>query len=121
MGLIILKAQIEGVQSRKDNTIKITIGTQELKPSDGGKLLALSNKLCSIGIAPNDLTPEEIKTLQESRLSIDDVPNGKSLSQRLRGALYVYFTQHDTGFSEFNDFYSDYMEKKITNVKSKLQ
>ena len=118
MGLIILKAQIEGIQSRKDNTIKITIGTQELKPSDGGKLLALSNKLCSIGIAPNDLTPEEIKTLQESRLSIDDVPNGKSLSQRLRGALYVYFTQHDTGFSEFNDFYSDYMEKKITNVKS---
>ena len=119
--MIVLKAQIEGIQSRKDNTIKVVLGTQELKPSDGGKLLALSNKLCSIGIAPNDLTPEEIKTLQESKLSIEDVPNGKSLSQRLRGALYVYFTQNQTGFEEFNDFYSDYMEKRITNIKSKLE
>ena len=119
--MIELKAQIEGIQTRKDNTIKLTIGTQELKPSDGGKLLALNNKLCSIGIAPNDLTPEEIKTLQESKLSIDDVPNGKSLSQQLRGVLYVYYTQHDTGFSEFNDFYADYMNKRITNIKSKLE
>ena len=119
--MIILKSQIEGIQSRKDNTIKVILGTQELKPSDGGKLLALNNKLCSIGIAPNDLTPDEIKTLQESKLSIEDVPNGKSLSQRLRGALYVYFTQNDTGFNEFNDFYSDYMEKKINQVKSKLE
>lgn len=119
--MIELKAQIEGIQSRKDNTIKITLGTQELKPTDGGKLLALNNKLCSIGIAPNDLTPKEIETLQESRLSIEDVPNGKSLSQRLRGALYVYWTQNDTGFIEFNDFYSDYMERKINHVKSKLE
>lgn len=119
--MIELKAQIEGIQSRKDNTIKVVLGTQELKPSDGGKLLALSNKLCSIGIAPNDLTPKEIKTLQESRLSIDDVPNGKSLSQRLRGVLFVYWQQHDTGFEEFNDFYADYMEKRITNIKSKLE
>ena len=119
--MIELKAMVEGIQSRKDNTIKVILGTQELKPSDGGKLLALNNKLCSIGIAPNDLTPDEIKTLQESKLSIEDVPNGKSLSQRLRGALYVYFTQNDTGFNEFNDFYSDYMEKKINQVKSKLE
>lgn len=79
------------------------------------------NKLCSIGIAPNDLTPKEIETLQQAKLSIEDVPNGKSQAQRLRGALYVYFTQNETGFSEFNDFYNDYTEKIINNVKSKLQ
>jgi hypothetical protein len=49
------------------------------------------------------------------------VPNGKSLSQRLRGVLFVYWQQHETGFEEFNDFYSDYMEKRITNIKSKLE
>jgi len=119
--MIELKAQIEGIQSRKDNTIKVILGTQELKPSDGGKLLALSNKLCSIGIAPNDLTPKEIETLQQAKLSIDDVPNGKSQAQRLRGVLYVYFTQNETGFSEFNDFYNDYTEKLINKIKSKLQ
>jgi len=119
--MIELKAQLEKLETRGDNTVKLIFGTQELKPSDGGKLLALSNKLCSIGIAPNDLTPEEIETLQQSKLSIDDVPNGKSQSQRLRGALFVYWKQHDTGFEEFNDFYSDYMEKKINQIKSKLE
>lgn len=119
--MILLKAQIEGIQSRKDNTIKVVLGTQELKPSDGGKLLALSNKLCSIGIAPNDLTPEEIKTLQESKLSIDDVPNGKSWSQKYRGALYRYWEQHQTGFDTFDAFYSDHYTKLFNRVISKLE
>jgi hypothetical protein len=118
--MILLKAQIEAITTRKDGTLKVAVGTQELKPSDAGKLFGLNNKLCSIGIAPNDLTPKEIETLQDAKLSIDDVPNGKSLSQRLRGSLFVYWQQHDTGFEEFNDFYSDYMEKKINHVKSKL-
>jgi len=119
--MILLKAQIEGIQTRKDNTLKVVLGTQELSPTECGKLFALMNRLCSIGIAPNDLTPKEIETLQQSKLSIDDVPNGKSLSQRLRGVLFVYWQQHETGFEEFNDFYTDYIKKRITNIKSKLE
>jgi len=119
--MIELKSQIEAIQTRKDNTLKVVLGTQELSPTECGKLFALMNKLCSIGIAPNDLTPEEIETLQNAKLSIDDVPNGKTPSQRLRAVLFVYWQQHETGFDKFDTFYQDYMEKRITNIKSKLE
>lgn len=119
--MILLKSQVEAIASRKDNTLKITLGTQELSPTDCGQMFALMNKLCTVGIAPNDLEKEDIEVLQNAKLNIDDVPNGKSHSQRLRSTLYVYWQQHDTGFEDFNPFYADYMEKKINQIKSKLE
>ena len=119
--MIILKSQVEAIASRKDNTLKITLGTQELSPKDCGEMLGLMNKLCTVGIAANDLEKEDIETLQKAKLSIDDVPNGKTPSQRLRSVLFVYWQQHQTGFDKFDAFYQDYMEKRITNIKSKLE
>lgn len=119
--MIILKSQVEAIASRKDNTLKITLGTQELSPKDCGEMFGLMNKLCTVGIAANDLEKEDIETLQSAKLNIEDVPNGKSPSQRLRGVLFVYWQQHETGFTDFNQFYADYMEKKINQIKSKLE
>jgi len=119
--MIELKSQIEAIQTRKDNTLKVVLGTQELSPKECGKLFALMNRLCSIGIAPNDLTSDEIKTLQESKLSIDDVPNGKSWSKKYRDVLFVYWKQHDTGYEKFDDFYANHYLNRINNVKSKLE
>jgi len=119
--MIELKSQIEAIQTRKDNTLKVVLGTQELSPTECGKLFALMNKLCSIGIAANDLTPEEIETLQNAKLSIDDVPNGKSWSQKYRGALYRYWEQHQTGFDNFNAFYADHYSKIFNRLISKLE
>ncbi len=117
--MIELKAYVEGIQSRKDNTLKLTFGTQELK--EGGKLFPLQNKLVTLGIAENELEPKDIEQLQDAKLSIEDVPNGKSQSQRLRSVLFIYWEQHDTPFNNFTDFYNDYTNKKINNVKSKLE
>lgn len=119
--MITFKCQVEAIQSRKDNTLKITLGTQELNPKDCGELFALMNKLCSIGIAANELSESEIELLQNVKLNIDDVPNAKTPSQRLRGVLFVYYTQHDTGFDDFNLFYQDYMNKRIEHIKAKLE
>jgi hypothetical protein len=119
--MIIIKAQADGIATRKDRTIKVTFSTQELKGKDAAKLLDLQNKLVTLGIAENEITPDEIQLLQDAKLSIEDVPNGKSQSQRLRSVLYIYFEQNDTGFDEFNAFYNDYTNKIINNVKSKLE
>lgn len=119
--MIVLKSQVEAIASRKDNTLKITLGTQELNPSDCGQMFGLMNKLCTVGIAPNELEKEDIETLQNSKLNIEDVPNGKTPSQRLRSVLFVYWQQHNTGFEDFSAFYLDYIEKKITQIKSKLE
>ena len=118
--MIIIKAQADGIATRKDRTIKVTFSTQELKGKDAAKLLDLQNKLVTLGIAPNEITPDEIQLLQEAKLSIEDVPNGKSQSQRLRSVLYIYFEQNDTEFDTFDSFYTDYTNKIINNVKSKL-
>ena len=118
--LITFNCQVETIQSRKDNTLKVVLGTQEL--TEGGKLFTLQNKMCTIGITPNEaLSKEDIELLQSSKIGLEDIPNAKTHSQRLRGALFVYHTQHETGFKEFQDFYADYMEKRIEGVKSKLE
>ena len=119
--MITLKAQIESVSTRKDRTIKIAFSTQELKGKDAAKLLDLQNELVTLGIAEKGLTTKELETLQDAKSGLDDVPNGKSSSQRLRGALYVYFTQNETNFQEFQQFYNNYMEQIINNVKAKLE
>ena len=119
--MITLKAQVESVSTRKDRTIKIAFSTQELKGKDAAKLLDLQNELVTLGIAEKGLTPGELETLQDAKSGLDDVPNSKSNSQRLRGALYVYYEQNETEFTDFNLFYNNYMNQIINNVKAKLE
>lgn len=118
--MIVLKAQADGIATRKDRTIKITFSTQELKGKDAAKLLDLQNKMVTLGIAENEISPSEIKLLQEAKLSIDDVPNGKSRSQRMRNALFRYWQSHDTGFENPEDHYNDYMDKSTNSIISKI-
>ena len=118
--LFIFNCQVEGLQSRKDNTLKVVLGTQEL--AEGGKLLSLQNRLCTVGISPNeDLTKEDIELLESSKLGIDDLPGTKSQSQRLRNVLFVYWQQADGGYSDFNLYYQNRMDKIINNIKAKLE
>ena len=119
--MITVKGEIEGISTRKDRTIKIAFSTQELKGKDAAKLLDLQNKLVTLGIAENEITPDEIQLLQEAKLSIEDVPNGKSQGQRMRAVLHIYWTQNNTGFDTSEAFYNDYTNKIINNVKSKLE
>jgi len=118
--MIILNAQVETIQSRKDNTLKVVLGTQEL--TEGGKLFPLQNRLCTVGISPNEaLTKEDIELLESSKLGIDDIPGTKSQSQRLRNVLFVYWQQADGGYSDFNLFYQNRMDKIIESIKAKLE
>jgi hypothetical protein len=118
--MIILNAQIESVATRKDRTIKLCLGTQELEPENAGKLFGLQSSLVSIGIATNELTASEIELLKESKIEIDDIPDSKSPSQRLRGVLYRLWEQSDGGYSDFNLFYLNRMDRIIEHYKAKL-
>ena len=118
--LITFNVEVETIQSRKDNTLKIVLGTQEL--SEGGKLFPLQNKLCTIGIVANEaLSQEDIEALQASKIKLDDVPNGKSPSQRMRNVLFVLWQQNNGGYDDFNLFYLNRMDKIIDQIKSKLE
>jgi len=116
--MLILNAQVEGLSTRADRTVKIVIGTQEnVKAAD---LFALQGQLVSIGISTNELKPEEIELLKDSKFEIDDIPDSKSPSQRLRNVLYRLWEQADGGYSDFNLYYLNKMETIRNHYKSKL-
>lgn len=118
--MIILPGQLENVTSRKDRTLKLTIGTQELSPADAGKVMAMANSYCFFSIKPEDFTVTEKEIL--AQLKADQLTNtGKTPSQRLRSTLYVLFTQNPEGFTKFDLFYTHKIEQMIGHFKSKLQ
>ena len=114
---ILLKATVENIASRKDNTLKITIGTQQLK--EGAELFALQNELVSIGISRLNITQEDVELIAENKFGVDDVPNKKSQSQRLRGVLFLLSQQQ--GDVDSDVFYKRTMERIIEFYKAKLE
>lgn len=117
--MIILAAQLEGVTTRRDKTLKLTFGSQELTPSDAGNIMAIANSFCFLAIKPETFTPTEKELLEQ--IKADTLTNAaKTPSQRLRGVLYIAFTQNNEGFDSFDKFYTHKIEQMITHFKSKL-
>ena len=117
---LLLKAVVEGVRTLKDRSLKITIVSQELAPENASKLLSLQNSLCDVMINDKDLTQAEIEMLSNNKWEIEDIPNMKSQSQRLRAVLYRLWEKGDGGYSDFNLFYVNRMEALIEHFKTKL-
>ena len=54
MNGIVFPAIVERIATRKDHTFAITLGSNELSPSQGGDLLHLSGKLAAVYISPKE-------------------------------------------------------------------
>jgi len=119
MKAIILPAQIEGVATRSDKTLKITIGTQELPPSDAGRLFGMNQRLCYIAIKEEAFQKDEASLMDGLNVTAEDTKN-RTPSQRLRGILFVLFKEDAKGHDSFDSFYAQHMEKLIQHFKDKL-
>lgn len=115
--MIILPAQIESIATRKDGTIRVAFGTQELMPSAAGDLFSLTNKSCYVAIKIENFRDEEKKVLDELKADEDGF---KSPSQRLRGVLYRLFESKPDGFKTFALFYDSKMEQIINHLKNQI-
>ena len=115
--MIILPAQIEGLASRKDKTIKVTFGTQELSPADAAQVFQLNQKFCYIAIKEESFQQDELDNLDSVKT---DLETNKTPSQRLRGILYVSYQQDNEGFKDFMTYYVSKMDKLCEHFKSKL-
>jgi len=115
--MIILPAQIEGLTSRKDKTIKVTFGTQELAPSDLAQVFQLNQRFCYIAIKEELFQQEELETLDSVKT---DLESNKTPSQRLRGILYINYQQDNEGYKDFMTYYLGKMDKLCEHFKSKL-
>lgn len=114
----IIAVTIDSLRSRKDKTWSITLGTQELTPDESLEVMKLNGKLCFAGFKIDPFTTEETNLID----SLEGTPdlNAKSLSERLRNVLYVWWNNSPQGFKEFKNFYEHYMTKYIDNIKTRL-
>ncbi len=117
MNGLLLPVQVENITTRKDRSIKITIGTQELAPSAAGDLFQYMNKIAVCYLSPKEVGSEEIEQVDK----IDPEFEGKTQSQRIRNVLYRLFSQDSEGFKDFDSYYRNKTEKYIEHLKNKIQ
>lgn len=116
---ILMSAQFDGYTPRKDGSFSVRFVTGEKMPSEVMDLHALMGHLGYLYFrAAEQLTPSELKELDELDTEMGET---KSKSQRLRNTLYRYWEQDNKGYEEFKDFYSNWMEKIIIQIKDKLE
>jgi hypothetical protein len=112
MNQLQFNAVIEGVRTRQDRSLGLTVGTGELTSEEKMTVMELQNVSCSVTFSPTDgfTTVREIK----SELS------KKSVSERVRACLFVWW--HQLGEpGTFQAFYEAEGEKIINNIKSRLK
>lgn len=115
--MILLAGQIESISTRRDKTIKLIIGSQELNPNDLTDIFKLNQQLCYIAVKPEPFIKDEVALLDNLKTDYD---NSKTPSQRLRGILYKNYEQNSEGYKDFNNYYVAKMELICNHYKSKL-
>lgn len=114
---IMLPAMIENITTRKDRTVKITIGTQELSQGNAGEIFTLHNKLAVVYISPKEISQNEMDQCDK----IDPEFEGKTQSQRIRNVLFILFSQGNEGHKDFETYYRAKTDKYIDHLKGKIQ
>jgi len=108
-------ALIDGINAKKDRTLAIKLGTQELSSEESSHLFDLMGKQLWVGIAE---TPIEILDVPET---LPEMHGDKTPGQRLRGLLYVLWENKTDKKRTFPQFYEDYMFKLCEQLKAKLE
>jgi hypothetical protein len=117
MNGILLSTQIENITTRRDKTVKITLGTQELSQGKAGELFALLNNIAVTYISPKEVSQKEIDQVDK----IDPEFEGKTQSQRIRGVLFILWQQNPEGFRDFDQYYKRKTEGIIDDLKAQIK
>src|SRR5688572_4669353 len=94
----LIAAMVESINTRKDKSVKLIFGTQELSPVEAGQLFQYMNQLVSVYICPASIDNREIEQIDK----IEPELNNRSQSQRIRAVLYLLHQQNTEGFKSFD-------------------
>lgn len=106
---------IDKVTAKKDGTIQIALGTQELNPEEAAHIFSFRGKQIWTAMSEAPVSHEDLDIPERLIESTD-----KSPSQRLRNTLYVLWSQGDKK-EDADTHYRKNMEKIIDHIKDKLQ
>lgn len=118
--LLTIPCAIESVATRKDKTIRVVIGTQELSPAQMTELM--SQWVGGIGVMAfkgEQFNYNDEEMLNSLKIDAAEL-GGKTPSQRLRSSLYVLFEHNNEGHQDFNSYYQSMMERFIDMVKKRI-
>lgn len=108
---------VDGVTRKKDGTLSLKLGTNEMDSIDTAKIFDFGGKMiwCALAELP----------FQEGDVNIPDVVpefrKDKTPSERLRGVIYRFWEQNKKGEEEWELYYKKIMERMIEYYKDKLQ
>lgn len=111
---------LESVNTRRDGTLKLAFGTNELAPQTMANIMALHNRYGFIAFKDVELSSKDIDNLSEISADAYDDPT-KTPSKRLRGVFYRMYEKDSEGFNSFQKFYDFQMERVIEHFKNKLE
>ena len=113
-----LPAVLESIKTRRDRTVSLVFGTQELTPEKASELFGHVDKYCYLAVKSEDFNRNEIDAISNLKVDYDD--QSKTPSKRLRGVLYRNWELNNEGFKKFELYYDTKMEAIITHFKGKL-
>lgn len=114
-----MSAIIDGINAKKDKTLSIKLGTQELSSEDTSQVFDLMGKQIFVAMAETDIETMDIPE------TLPEMQGDKTPSQRLRGILFKiwenkYQSKTQLEKPTFPRFYEDYMFKLCETLKDKL-
>jgi|SRR6267378_1084956 len=98
-----------------DGTRKLMFYLNEVTPEDLVTVTQHSNKQGWLVFSVNSFKEEEIPKENAPEFR-DEV----SPSKRLKNCLFIFWRDHTSKNPDFNTFYSSWMERKIQEIKDKL-
>jgi len=107
---------IEKIETRRDHTLKLTIGTQELDSDNETILMRLRNK---IGWLLFQEVPIEKTDLSDIPDFIPRPKGEKSESQREREAMWIYWKNKTDQKVEFDEWRKNIIERRIKSWNEK--
>lgn len=115
---MLLAAIVENVSTRRDGTLKLTLGTQEMSQGKAGELFTMQNKTIAVYLSVKDSVPQSVMD-QVDAVDVD-MP-GKTKSQRQRAVLFRIWELDKQGHKTFESYYAYAMEKHIADLKIHLE
>lgn len=105
---------VDGVNAKKDRTLSLRLGTQEMSAEDASHLLDMMGKQCWVAIAETEIEDLEIPEI------LPEMKGDKTPSQRLRAVLYKIWELKTDKKQTFPRWYEDYIFKFVEQLKEKL-
>lgn len=107
-------ALIDGVVAKKDRTLTLKIGTQEMTADDASYIFSLMGNQVYIALAETGIESMDVPEI------VPELKGEKTPSQRLKSVIYVAWNEKTDKKIPFPRYYEDYMSKLIEQLKDKL-